>query len=106
MKKILFMRSENAFLPEIDAYIDYFNHFEGFKAFDSSKIKEYKLEDFDIIWEFKGLGGVKQNKNQILIHEYASLSTGKHARFKNFIKVHATCIESRMLSICFCRTNP
>lgn len=86
MKKILFMRSENAFLPEIDAYIDYFNHFEGFKAFDSSKIKEYKLEDFDIIWEFKGLGGVKQNKNQILIHEYASLSTGKHARFKNFIK--------------------
>jgi len=86
MIKILFIRSANAFLPEIDAYIDYFNNFEKFTAFDSSKIKDYKLEDFDVIWEFKGLGGLKQNKNQILIHEYASLSTGKHARFKNFIK--------------------
>lgn len=86
MMKILFMRSENAFLPEIDAYIDYFNKTKEFNAYDSSKIKDYKLADFDVIWEFKGFGGIKKNKNQILIHEYASLSTGRFPILKNFIK--------------------
>ncbi|SHK32778.1 hypothetical protein SAMN02745227_02057 [Anaerobranca californiensis DSM 14826] len=86
MIKILFIRSQNAFLPEIDAYLNYFNNTKEFKAFDSSKLKDYKLEEFDIIWEFKGFGGVKKNKNQILIHEYASLSTGKFPTIKNFIK--------------------
>ncbi|OPJ55315.1 glycosyltransferase [Alkalithermobacter paradoxus] len=86
MIKILFMRSENAFLPEVDAYIDYFNKTKEFNAYDSSKIKDYKLEDFNVIWEFKGFGGVKKNKNQILIHEYASLSTGRFPIPKNLIK--------------------
>lgn len=86
MIKILFIRNENAFLPEVDAYIDYFNKTKEFKAYDSSKIKDFKLEDFDVIWEFKGFGGVKKNQNQILIHEYASLSTGKYPMLKNFIK--------------------
>lgn len=86
MIKILFMRSENAFLPEVDAYIDYFNNTKEFKAYDSSKLQDFKLEDFDVAWEFKGLGGVKKNKNQILVHEYASLSTGRFPIFKNFIK--------------------
>jgi glycosyltransferase involved in cell wall biosynthesis len=88
MKKILFIRTNKAFLPEIDAYIDYFNKTKEFKAFDSSKIKDFKLDEFDVIWEFKGFGGVKknQNQNQILVHEYASLSTGKFPILKNFIK--------------------
>lgn len=86
MIKILFIRSENAFLPEVDAYIDYFNKTKEFNAYDSSKIKDYKLEDFDVIWEFKGFSGIKKNKNQILVHEYASLSTGKFSILKNFLK--------------------
>ncbi|PTV95052.1 glycosyl transferase family 1 [Halanaerobium saccharolyticum] len=86
MIKIIFMRSKNAFLPEIDAYIDYFNKFKRFKAYDSSKLKKVKLETFDVIWEFKGLGGVRTNKNQILVHEYPSLSTGKFPKLKNYIK--------------------
>lgn len=86
MIKILFLRSNKAFLPEIDAYINFFNKSEEFKAFDSSIIKDYNMDDFDIIWEFKGFGGVKKSKNQILIHEYASLSTGKFAKCKNLIK--------------------
>lgn len=86
MKKILFIRSENAFLPEISAYIDYFNKTKTFVAYDSSKIKEnYKISDFDIIWEFKGFGGIRV-KNQILVHEYASLSTGSFPKIKNIIK--------------------
>lgn len=86
MNKILFMRNERAFLPEIDAYINFFNNTEEFKAYDSSKIGgEYKLSDFDIIWEVKGIGGLKVD-NQLMIHEYASLSTGKFPRLKNLLK--------------------
>lgn len=85
MIKILFLRSTNAFLPEVDAYLKYFNNNSDFYAYDSLKLSDFKLEDFDIIWEFKGLGGLKL-KDQILIHEYPSLSTGKIPKVKNFIK--------------------
>lgn len=86
MYKILLLRSENAFLPEIDAYIDYFQKTSEFIAYDSSKIKdEYSINDFDVIWEFKGVGGIK-SKNHILIHDYASLSTGSLAKVKNLAK--------------------
>lgn len=84
--KIIFIRSENAFLPEINAYIDYFNRTRVFKAYDSSKLDHFDLEDFDVIWEFKGLSGVKKKKGQLLVHEYASLSTGKFPIVKNYIK--------------------
>lgn len=88
MKKILFLRSKNAFLPEINAYINYFNKTNKYLAFDSSEIQtSYKLEDFDVIWEFKGLGGIRHlNRNQLLIHEYPSLSTGKNPYLKDAIK--------------------
>ncbi|WP_066157504.1 glycosyltransferase [Halalkalibacter krulwichiae] len=87
MIKILFIRSNKAFLPEVEAYIHYFNKTEGFKAYDSSKFEgEYMLEDFDVVWEFKGLGGLKIKEDQILIHEYASLSTGSFPKFKNLMK--------------------
>lgn len=85
MKKILFNRSERAFLPEVDAYIKYINKRNDFVAYDSSKLLDYKLNDFDVIWEFKGLGGIDV-ENQILVHEYASLSTGKFPQVKNFVK--------------------
>jgi glycosyltransferase involved in cell wall biosynthesis len=84
--KILFIRSERAYLPEIDAYIEYFNKTDGFRAYDSLKLKgEYQLKDFDVIWEFKGFGGIKV-KDQILVHEYASLSVGAFPRVKNLLK--------------------
>lgn len=85
MIKIIFLRNTSAFLPEIDAYVKYFNSTSDFIAYDSSKLTEFKIEDFDVIWEFKGLGGAKV-KDRILIHEYASLSTGKFPKVKNYIK--------------------
>ena len=86
MKKILFQRSKKAFLPEIAAYINYFNRTNEFKSYDSSKLgSDFNINDFDIIWEFKGLGGLKVN-NQVLIHEYASLSTGSFPLIKNTLK--------------------
>ena len=86
MIKILFIRSERAYLPEIDAYIEYFNKTDEFRAYDSLKLKgEYQLKDFDVIWEFKGFGGIRV-KDQILVHEYASLSVGAFPRVKNWLK--------------------
>lgn len=86
MIKILFIRSPNAYLPEIDAYIKYFNTTKDFIAYDVSCIDEFRtLNNFDIIWEFKGFGGIKV-KEQILVHEYASLSTGRFPKSKNLIK--------------------
>lgn len=84
--KILFVRSEKAYLPEVDAYIEYFNKTNDFLAFDSEKInKDYSLCDFDVIWEFKGLGRAI-TKDKIVVHEYASLSTGRMPYIKNRIK--------------------
>lgn len=85
LKNILFIRSQNAYLPEIDAYIKYFNKTDEFKAYDSSKIDKSDYNDFELIWEFKGFGGLK-NKKQVLIHEYASLSTGSFPFLKNMLK--------------------
>lgn len=86
MIKILFIRSKNAFLPEIDAYIKYFNKTEEFRAYDSSELSEdYDVNEFDVIWEFKGFGGIKA-KDKVVIHEYASLSTGNFPILKNTLK--------------------
>lgn len=86
MIKIIFLRSEKAYLPEIDAYIEYFNKTPEYVAYDSSKLDfNFNLEEFDVIWEFKGVGGTK-SKNQFVIHEYASLSTGFLPRSKDFVK--------------------
>lgn len=84
--KILFKRSDNAILPDIDAYIKYLNQDPMFDCYDSADLAEdYSLDDFDVIWEFKGLGGI-QSDNHIVVHEYASLSTGRFAKLKNLIK--------------------
>ena len=86
MIRILFIRPETATLPEIEAYVQYFNSHDNFKAVDSGQLDSYELGEYDIVWEFKGFGGVKVSSNQLLIHEYASLSTGKLPRLKNLIK--------------------
>jgi len=84
--KILFIRSEKAFLPEIDAYIKYFNRTDEFRAFDSAELpSDYRVDDFHVVWEFKGIGGIDR-KDKILVHEYASLSTGSLPKLKNIIK--------------------
>lgn len=85
--RILFMNNEKALLPEIGAYIKYFNQQEGFDAFDSADLTdELNIEDYDAIWEFKGFGGIKES-DKILVHEYASLSTGLFPKLKNRLKM-------------------
>jgi glycosyltransferase involved in cell wall biosynthesis len=80
------MRSNKAFLPEIDAYIKYFNNRSPYRAYDSSTLENFDPNEFDVIWEFKGFGGAKKKSYQMLIHEYASLSTGSYPKVKNFLK--------------------
>ncbi len=84
--KILFRRSDKAYLPEIDAYINYFNESDQMIAYDSLKMKNLNINDFDVIWEFMGFGGKQVNDRQLLIHEYASSSIGQLAKIKNFMK--------------------
>jgi len=73
-------------LPEIDAYIKYFNNNSEFLAVDSTQLgSDYDIDEFDVIWEFKGLGGIKV-QDKILIHEYSSLSTGSAPKLKNLLK--------------------
>lgn len=85
MIKILFMRSANSYLPEIDAYIKYFNNTKDFLAYDSRKVDYKEYGNFDVIWRFKGFKDSKI-KDKILVHEYASLSTGKFPKVKNLLK--------------------
>lgn len=87
MLRILFIRSRKAFLPEIDAYMKYFGKKNEFEAFDSFDLKNnYEIDGVAIIWEFKGFRGMN-NTDKVLLHEYASLSTGHFPRLKNRLKV-------------------
>lgn len=86
MNKILFLRSDKALLPEIEVYIEYFNRTSDFVGCDSSVLgDECDMDDFDIIWEFKGFGGNKSD-HHIIVQEYASLSTGVFPKIKNTMK--------------------
>jgi len=82
------LRTEKAYLPEIDAYIKYFNKNGQFKAYDSAQLNTIiDPNEFDIVWEFKGFGGLKKgNSKFLLVHEYASLSTGSYPVIKNLLK--------------------
>ncbi|MBG9981839.1 hypothetical protein HZY86_01775 [Aerococcaceae bacterium DSM 111020] len=88
---ILFVRSNQAYLPEIEAYVTYFNKLPQYRAVDSQTLTEETIDyaDYDVIWEFKGFGGVKRKDlapHQMLIHEYLSLSTGQMPRIKDRLK--------------------
>lgn len=86
MKKILLVRSNKAYLPQIDASIDYFNEKKlGFQLYDSAEISDIVLSEFDCLWEFMGFD-ISKKRDIPSIHEYASLSTGSFPQLKNKAK--------------------
>lgn len=86
MKKILLVRSNKAYLPQIDASIDYFNERGlGFQLYDSAELSDIAISEFDCLWEFMGFN-VNKRLNIPVIHEYASLSTGLFPQLKNIGK--------------------
>jgi hypothetical protein len=84
VKKLLFERSKDAYLPEIDAYINYLNTKSNYVSYDSSKVDVIDTRDFDLIWKFMGTDFSKSSIP--VVHDYASLSVGKFPRFKNKLK--------------------
>lgn len=90
MKKILFLRRENVYLPEINAYMAYLRQrmplFEAYDLTDSPETKKnYSESDFDVIWKFMGFDR-QIHPDRFVVHEYGSLSVGHLPRVKNFIK--------------------
>ncbi len=92
MLKILMLKSNKAYLPEIEAYKNYFSDFADVKIINHDEISQICQNKFDVVWKFMGFDFEpnffvkKKNFRPILIHEYPSLSTGFLAKFKNKIK--------------------
>lgn len=84
MKNILLLSSGKAYLPEIEAYKKYLGN-EEYQFIDSRELDVINFKEFDLIWKFMGTDFLK-NTNVPVIHEYASLSTGRFAKAKNCIK--------------------
>lgn len=82
MKKILMLSSGKAILPEINAYKKYITNYQ---IVDNRELDIIDFNDFDLIWKFMGIDFCRK-KDIPVIHEYASLSTGKCPKLKNKIK--------------------
>ncbi len=97
MTKILFVRKEHVYLPEISAYKSYLaKYYPSVQTFESTELGDYSLKDFDIIWHFMGADfkGRDSNSNYV-VHEYNSLSTMPFAKAKNYIKSHMNTKPNR-----------
>jgi glycosyltransferase involved in cell wall biosynthesis len=81
---IAFIHPNKAFLPEIDAYIDFFSAFK-IKTI-VAKPEETNKINADVEWHFMGTDRSKRKEGKIKIHEYASASLPPFRKTKNFIK--------------------
>jgi len=86
MKKILFLHPGKAYLPELLLYKKFFAEYEFFNC---QELTSYTWTDFDLIWQFMGVD-VRFSKATSIprIHEYASLSVGRGAKWKDTVKRH------------------
>ena len=85
--KVGIVDSEKAYLPEINAYIDYLkkNNIEAQRVY----LQDFeRFCDFDIIWKFTGVDYKKINEHVAVIHEYNSRTIGRLGRVKDCIKKH------------------
>lgn len=83
--KILCIHPGVSYLPEIQAYKEYFGQF-GVEVYDSAKDfdQNYNKADFDLLWYMMG---VQLFRDELpTVHDYASLSTGRFPLFKNTVK--------------------
>ena len=85
MTSLLFVRKPDVYLPEVSAYEKYLaKHFPEVKTSQSTDLKDYNLNDYDIVWHFMGLD--RSGGGRYVVHEYNSLSTQPFAAQKNIIK--------------------
>jgi len=81
---IAFIHPHKSFLPEIDAYIDFFNT-QGIDI----RVIHSKTNDTinaDVEWYFMGMYNGNKKKSTIVIHEYASASVPPFHKEKDFLK--------------------
>ncbi|MBH0036786.1 glycosyltransferase family 4 protein [Pseudoalteromonas sp. NZS71_1] len=84
--KIYFVTDNKSYLPEIIAYTDYLNSLCIAYQVVNSDFNFSELKEPYIKWVIMGINRGK-DKNCYLIHEYLSLSTGRFAFLKNWIKI-------------------
>ena len=87
-KKIIFIHQNKAHLPEIEAYKKYFGS-HGFETHDIvyQDLVKKDISSFEniILWYFMGFYPRKINA-KLVIHDYRSLSTGRIAKAKDYLK--------------------
>lgn len=84
MLKIIIEKGEKSFLPEAQAYKQYFES-HGFSV-SIEKPNKYNPDEFDIILLFHGYHPFWKKYPKWIIGEYHSLSTGRYPRLKNLLK--------------------
>lgn len=84
MKKILVIHPQTSYLPEIEAYKEYFNNKSIFFFYDIKDLKNINYSEYDLLWFMMGTDFKKYNIPKI--HDYASISTGAFKFAKNFLK--------------------
>lgn len=81
---IAFIHSHQSFLPEINAYKDFFERAGADIKF--SDLKSRNKINADVKWYFMGIDRMKKENNVITIHEYASASVPPFRNQKDFLK--------------------
>lgn len=83
--KVLILRPERSFLPEVDAYANAFSQAGIESVIRPEDGEDLLLEEFDVVYRFAGfLRPLAGNSREI--HEYSSGSTGHLPRLKDLAK--------------------
>ena len=83
---IAFIHPHKAFLPEIDAYIDFFSKYQINCV--SARPEDIGKIDAQVHWHFMGMDRSEKQKGILKIHEYASASLPPFRKQKDFLKKH------------------
>lgn len=83
--KIALVHPGNAYLPELEAYRDYFSA-AGFEVEILQHPSAKDLQNFAVEWHLLGMDRLPNVLSRLKIHEYISLSIPPVARWKNCLK--------------------
>lgn len=85
MINIAILKKDNSFLPEAEAYYEYFNRIDFIEPHVVSE-GDYRPSQFDAVILFHGLHPFWKQYSRLVIGEYHSLSTGRFSRAKDVAK--------------------
>lgn len=91
MINLYIFKTINAYMPESQAYFEYFSKFSNYNVFFTHEIPKPGICDVLII-PYGFFPAFKfHNRDYILVAEYASLSTGRFKYFKDKLKKYFNC---------------